>query len=396
VADVEGALAQAAAEDGGPLFECRPRGLPPGKVGRILAAVVIVAPFLSGWCDVAALRVRGRDHPRRWTGDWSHVWLHVDDERGVTHSERAHGPGWGPSSPLLKGVDVPWLLLGAVGFATLELLRYARYRSRRIVVTRIRVLVAEGIVGVHVHEWWRTVHPTLVVRRGDAVLWSTRPVHLGRLDPLDLIELAAKVGAAPHRPALRRPRRWGLLAVAGLAGGLLLLGLTRPWSGTLRVERGAGGLADQVTLTIDGPAWGPRRTVAPLHDQSGGLAWVPSSSLSQARDFAPTTPAHRAAACQVTLLEGDGQVVALMASALQAATNGWLRREERRSVQALADEAQGGPHPAPRRRATATRALRVGGRLHFVEGDPVAFDVTLGPGEAVTLDLAELREQAGR
>ncbi len=387
MADVEAALAQAAAEDGGPLFECRPRGLPPGKVGRILAAVVVVAPFLSGWCDVAALRIRGRDHPRRWTGDWSHVWLHVDDERGVTHSERAHGPGWGPASPLLKGVDVPWLLLGAVGFATLELLRYARYRSRRIVVTRTRVLVGEGIVDVHIQAWERPGRPTLVVRRGDAVLWSTRPLHLGRLDPLDLIELAAKVGSVPHRPAPRRLRRWWLLAVAGLTGVLLLLGLTRPWSGTLRVERGAGGLADQVTLTLDGPAWGPRRTVAPLHDQSGGVAFVPSSSRGRSAGQA---------ACQVTLLEGDGHVVALMVSALQGATNGWLRREERRSVQALADEWQGGPHPAPRRRATATRALRVAGRLHFVEGDPVPFDVTLAPGEAVTVDLAELREQAGR
>lgn len=376
MADVEAALAEAAAEDGGALFECRPRGLPPGKVGRILAVVVIVAPFLAGWWDVAALRLRGRDHERRWTGDWSTVQLHVDDERGTTHSARGHGPAWGPESPLLKGVDVPWLLLGAMGFGVLELLRYARYRSRRIVVTRTRVLVAEGIVGVHLHTWQRPERPTLVVRKGDAALWATRPLHLGRLDPLDLIELAARVGSVPPAPAAPRSRRWRLgLAIAALASVTVLVARAAPWRATLLAERGAAPYADQVILVVDAPAWGALRTRGPLFNQSGGVAHVGSAGQAVSR-----------AACRVTRLVADGQIVPLMNSALQWATNGWLRREERRSIQAL--DPTGG---RPRRLKVAPGALAVTGSVQLVDGDPVSFDVTLVPGESVTLDLAELR-----
>lgn len=376
MADVEAALAQAAAEDGGALFECRPRGLPPGRLGRVLAVVVIVAPFLSGWCDVAALRLRGRDHPRRWTGDWSSVWLHVEDERGVTHSARGLGPGWGPASPLLKGVDVPWLLLGATGFATLELLRHARYRSRRIVVTRDRVLVGEGIVGVHLFAWERPGRPTLAVRRGDATLWSHRPIALGRLDPLDLIELAARVGAAPTPPASPRGRRGQLgLAAAALLGACWILGLVAPWRASLRIERGAAPYADQVTLVVDAPAWGTLRTRAPLFERSGGVVFVRSTSAQ-----APF------GACQVRRLVADGETVSLMSSALQEATNGWLRRVERRSVQALESAGEGA-----RRLKTSPGALGIAGLVELVEGDPIPFDVTLDPGQAVTLDLGDAR-----
>ena len=36
------------------------------------------------------------------------------------------------------------------------------------------------------------------------------------------------------------------------------------------------------------------------------------------------------------------------------------------------------------------------GRLLFAEGPPVAFDVTVGPGELVTLDLADLAAKVNR
>ncbi len=365
-------------------FQCRVRGWPPGRAHLVVLVLVVLAPYLlCGW-TVADHWHRGRDDDPRWTLTWAAVTITTTSPAGVVSAGWAPGPLWGPSSPLVPGLVVPWLLLGAIGVTTLELLRLAVYRSRRVVVTSRHLRLEQGL-GVS-WLWFRTLRPELPVRVVDApagarVFVGNTALHPGRLDPLDLADLARVLGA----PAAERPppsRVW----VAGCgAAALLLLGAAvafvgfslhsvAPGQGLLHASRARG---DQLRVWVDTPAWGDLRLRVPTWD------WTDSTgSLERAggpTSFAPDR------GLVVFDVKADGSSTPRIAYA-RGTHNGLLRRGE--SWQYALEEPG---EPTPRPRSTPPREVRVIGFVRLVEGAPVRFDLSLLPGQSVTYDLAELR-----
>lgn len=383
MADVDGALAREAAEDGGVRFECRPRGAPRGT-GRLLLLVALLGPFWSGAWDVAAAWVRWRDHQPTWSVYPDEVVLGVHYRPHGYLYTFARLPGWGFESPLVPGLVVPWLLVGTLGIAAVEVVRFARHRSRRIAVTRARLLLGVGLVAPRVRAYSLAGAPRLQVTRGRVtVVGLTRPVPLGPLDDLDLAELASVLGAPPPEtvapPSSGRRRR---LLAAGVA--LALCGLVvrvAPWRSTLSVRRSAGRDADVVTLDLDVPAWGPLRAPVPLDDvraESGRWAHAvrePGGGPTELVGAVGLTLTKVSAAgeedCELLYHPRDG-------------ANGPLRRSEGWWVRVL----RSGHFLAALPEGAQVRVL---GLVRVAEGDPVPFDVTLAPGDSVTLDLAELR-----
>lgn len=371
-------------------FQCRVRGWPPGRVHLVVLVLVVLAPYLlCGW-TVADHWHRGWDDDPRWTLSWTAVTIWTTSPDGSVSAGWAPGPLWGPESPLVPGFVVPWLLLGAIGVTTVELLRLAVYRSRRVVVTpdQLRLLQGLGICWV----WSRTLRPELPVRVVDApsgvkVFVGSTALHLGRLDPLDLADLVRALGAPAAEPPAPR-RLWmagcGAALVLVLGAGALFAGLSLhflpPGQGLLRASRARG---DQLWVWVDTPARGDLRLRVPTWDtyaDSTGTEEGPAGPATIALDRGLV----------VIDLKADGDTTPRRAYS-QGTHNGLFRRGE---TWQYALEEPGEPAPRPRR--TPPRTVRVTGFVRLVEGAPVRFDLTLLPDQTVTLDLAELRDQAGR
>lgn len=398
--DADRAIARWAAQDGGIRFECRPRGWPGLAPLHLALLGLLVGPFVPGWWHVLALRVAGRDHPLEWRVSAAEVALRTDDG-GVVASAVAPGPGWGVESPLVPGLVVPYLALGAIGVAVLEVVRYTRRRSRRLLVTPRRLLVTEGLlapwaVGVDRQRGsWSKVEGgprgarlvlelrprlwTFTHDGEDAVVAASAELWLGRLDPLDLADLARALDAPPPEPPA--PRAWrlgwwhaGAVGALGLAVLAAAIAFMEPGRATFVVAREGAG--SDVQLHLDTPAWGPLRAQVHLWD------FHPSARYAAYPDRSAWLP-------RLVVHEGRPLVVAL-----------WRRPEgrlgRRRDVSACLYDGAVSPvfgtshHPLP------DAPVRIRGDVQLVEGPPLPFDVTLGPGEAVTLDLADLRERSAR
>lgn len=189
--EVTGELRRWADEDGGVLFHCRPRGRPPGGVGRELILAVALWPHVSTWS--LAL----------WLG-WG------------------AGPdlGWGVESPMVDGLTVPWLALAAVGFVIVELVGFARYRSRHVVITPHRVLVARGIFSQGIQAAQRVGLPEVRIGPRGVETWADGWVDLGRLDPLDVQDLVRALGLTSAGEARASLRLLGWAGLFGLLAGV--------------------------------------------------------------------------------------------------------------------------------------------------------------------------------
>lgn len=379
MADVEAALASFTLEHGGARFECRPRGWPfVPRWRRVLLALLLLAPFVLAWRSLLLEAVLMRDHAPTWTLGWSEVSIQAMDDR-TGQSRTAPGPLWGLKNPLVGGLHVPYVLVAALVAGALEAVRLARYRSRRVAVTAGQLLVGEGILWPSVRELLpRPGSARVVDGRAGAIVECEHPHHpdtpglerptallLGRLDPLDLADLARALGAPP--PVAQPPRRRRLAIVVLVALGVAALVtplVAAPWRATVTI-RAAG---DGVTLDLDGPAWGDLRSRVSLwHRAAITLGGLGSARLRGRPGWL----------ADVAL---DGQPVEPHLNLLRTG-NGLLRREESRGA---SPGATGGPRG---------ERLRVTGKVLLVEGPPLPFDVTLNHTESVTLDLAELREQ---
>ncbi len=380
MAGVDAALAKAAAEDGGVVFECRPRGWPPGWRLRVVLVLLLLSPLLVGWGNLLLSAVRLRDHDPTWSATWTQVTLRATD-RAVPVTAHARGLLWGLGHPLVPGLEVPWLLLSVLAFGALEAVRLARYRSRRIALVSPghvrRLSVSEGFLRPTVREHLLGPVPVRVVD-GAAGVTVEREAHspeplgpiriaLGRLDPLDLADLARALDAPPPGPPAPRRRRWPkVVALAALLAAPVLVLVAAPWRATLTIRLPRGEDTDDLTFALDAPAWGPLRARVSLVDQP---LIAPASVLSRHPMW-------------LSAVDFDGRPVASLDP--HSCDNGLLRRRETHGEWMTLGEPLSRP----------TTPLRVTGWIHLVEGPPLQFDVTILPGESLTLDLADLAAKA--
>jgi hypothetical protein len=194
-------LARWTAEDGGVLFQCRPRGWPALGVGHLVAALTLC---------------------------WPHVLLGAAAFFSWFNGDPQVLPlplGWGFESPLFDGVVIPWLGVAAALFVAGELLRVAMYRSRRIVVTPTRVWTFDAFLWPRARA--RIGGPAVVVGPDGVRLWADGWVAVGRLDPLDLEGLTRALGAPPP---LVEPRSLlhGVGAIAAALATVVLGSLVCP------------------------------------------------------------------------------------------------------------------------------------------------------------------------
>ncbi|MBX3468723.1 MAG: YndJ family transporter [Planctomycetes bacterium] len=195
-----------ALEDGGALLEVRPRGWPPlaAEGGRLFYGVLVGATL---WLAIAGLAMAAR--ATRWGGDvqvhlgWDEVTLRV--ERPLTGESPTlliyPGPGASLPNPLFDG-RVPVLAVALVFLGAVELVRVTRWRARRVVLTRARLLAQEGVLARRT-RWVAAGEWAVVLEQsgGVDVLSTGGVIRLPRLTPDDARRVADVLGAMHMPPA---------------------------------------------------------------------------------------------------------------------------------------------------------------------------------------------------
>jgi hypothetical protein len=350
------------------LFDRYARGGPPlgstlGCAGALLGLVLLPSLLL------VALAVAQYEAPRTWSFGWQVVQVH-DGSGTLTTS--VPGPLWGPESPLLPGVPIPYLLLVAAAAGAFHLLRLGRWRSTRSVVTTGRVLVSRGLVRPRFAVTRRTgaAEAARVVPGGVRIDGLVAPVVLPGLGEEDLEPVRLALGRYGPVSAGPPPPPWSWRELAGAALALVAVVLATTWvvvaPGRLevRVARSSGGpTTDVLRIDLDSPAWGGwRADLGPrfgsMSSSQSGTGWGLGPDISDRR-----VPVR---------VRADAAGAPLVPAGSTVAWSGGLARQ----TVDLAFELPASSAP-----------LHVEGRVRLERGDEVPFTVDLAPGGAVTVDL---------